>query len=822
MDGSGAGLSVGGTTFLATRGRVGIGTSQPAVRLHMSSGGFILDGSAAAVVIGDSTFTVTSSGVGVGAAKPGSPLHVSSGVLLVDGAGASLTVASTLLYASAGRVGIGTSLQEMTLDVEGAAQFGQGAARSTITVSGDLQLVGGSTIASAGTLSLSTAASAALTGLPAVFVDRQGRVGIGVQNPGARLSVGGKLTGTAASPELAVLAGALGAPLGGVVRTASFGLTTGDSAALTAKGVRTGASAADWTTAAVGLELETDKALQSGASVWLSAGGVGIGTAAPASLLQVQNGDLVITDPAASRGVIFQDGSIQVTAAGNSQWFKVGDNIFTINSGNLGIGTTAPTYKLDVQGRIRFNRDALLNTVPPLVTARMDAGLASVVGDCPLFSSYAYWDSGASSWRYTSNSRAGFAWGACADVWNLYTSPASGGAGAGTAATLTPRLSVLPGGRVGIGTTAPAANLEILDSAGPSINLHRDGSSTWYVTASAVGSNRLGLRSGANLDASEKLTLTASGLLGVGTTAPINRLDVKGNMAAGTFAGTAAAPVDSLIVSSSAGIGSASPGAALEIVDSGSTGLRYVRTDARDARISVGDPFRTWSAAVGWAVANEFSFIEEGSAGDRLYIDAAGLVGLGTSNPQNKLDVAGAVGIGSYAGIAAPTNSLLVSGKVGIGVTDPGYPLEVLGELRVTDSAGTNHLYSQGRPGAVRYGLTGESAGLCTNGSFTFGLSKARVKWEGASAACPSGTWVCTQTERGVAACDTARPDSPTCDYRSGSTSIACTNQPPDQHWGHVADNTFQSGREGNHVNENGSAGGGGGGQYEMPVWCCN
>lgn len=70
-------------------------------------------------------------------------------------------------------------------------------------------------------------------------------------------------------------------------------------------------------------------------------------------------------------------------------------------------------------------------------------------------------------------------------------------------------------------------------------------------------------------------------------------------------------------------------------------GIRYLRTDAKDARIMVGDPTRAWSMAVGWATGGDFSIIEEGVSGNRLYIKQGGDVGLGTSNPQARLDVQG-------------------------------------------------------------------------------------------------------------------------------------------------------------------------------------
>jgi hypothetical protein len=58
-----------------------------------------------------------------------------------------------------------------------------------------------------------------------------------------------------------------------------------------------------------------------------------------------------------------------------------------------------------------------------------------------------------------------------------------------------------------------------------------------------------------------------------------------------------------------------------------------------------------------------------------------GNLGIGTNNPQNKLDVEGGVAIGStYSGTnSAPTNGLLVEGTVGIGTNNPQQKLHIAG-----------------------------------------------------------------------------------------------------------------------------------------------
>lgn len=83
----------------------------------------------------------------------------------------------------------------------------------------------------------------------------------------------------------------------------------------------------------------------SGADLSYVAGNVGIGTASPAQMLSVAG-----TVQSTSGGFMFPDGSVQSAAAtgGGGYWSPNGSSIFGNNSGNVGIGTTAPTAKLDI------------------------------------------------------------------------------------------------------------------------------------------------------------------------------------------------------------------------------------------------------------------------------------------------------------------------------------------------------------------------------------------------------------------------------------------------------------------------------------------
>ncbi|MFH0948081.1 MAG: hypothetical protein V1833_03685, partial [Elusimicrobiota bacterium] len=93
-------------------------------------------------------------------------------------------------------------------------------------------------------------------------------------------------------------------------------------------------------------------------------GNVGIGTAVPLSKLTIVDGDIRISTTTGSRGIIFQNGSVQSSAAGSgsiggggtagkiakfiNDSVTIGDSVITELAGNVGIGTTAPAAKFHI------------------------------------------------------------------------------------------------------------------------------------------------------------------------------------------------------------------------------------------------------------------------------------------------------------------------------------------------------------------------------------------------------------------------------------------------------------------------------------------
>jgi hypothetical protein len=92
----------------------------------------------------------------------------------------------------------------------------------------------------------------------------------------------------------------------------------------------------------------------SGSSIFYTFGNVGVGTSTPSQKLDVAGIGRF------TGGIMFGDGTTQTTAAsvgsGGSQWTTSGSNIY-FNSGNVGIGTASPDTKLEVNGNLTVDNN---------------------------------------------------------------------------------------------------------------------------------------------------------------------------------------------------------------------------------------------------------------------------------------------------------------------------------------------------------------------------------------------------------------------------------------------------------------------------------
>ncbi|MBL7960007.1 tail fiber domain-containing protein [bacterium] len=100
---------------------------------------------------------------------------------------------------------------------------------------------------------------------------------------------------------------------------------------------------------------------RSNAMTVLKNGRVGIGTITPRAKLEVAD-----TIYSSIGGFKFPDGTVQTSAGVAGQWTSLGNDLFSTNTGNVGIGDASPTHKLDVSGKIGI-RDTQVVYLPDQV-----------------------------------------------------------------------------------------------------------------------------------------------------------------------------------------------------------------------------------------------------------------------------------------------------------------------------------------------------------------------------------------------------------------------------------------------------------------------
>jgi prepilin-type N-terminal cleavage/methylation domain-containing protein len=182
---------------------------------------------------------------------------------------------------------------------------------------------------------------------------------------------------------------------------------------------------------------------------------------------------------------------------------------------------------------------------------------------------------------------------------------------------------------VGIGTTAPGAKLDIDNGGDGAALLRLSSERPWQFEQSGAGNAaEMDLRS----------------LVGGKT---FNIKSVDDDSIASFYAGTTPTASRVTLVPDGGKV-RVGPTTAdnhlLTVSGTQNNGIKYLRTNGRDARIEVGDTTQSWSMASGWATAGDFSIIQEGVSGNRLYIKRSdGNVGIGTSDPQAELDVTGRI-----------------------------------------------------------------------------------------------------------------------------------------------------------------------------------
>ena|GEM_PF-3198178 len=268
-------------------------------------------------------------------------------------------------------------------------------------------------------------------------------------------------------------------------------------------------------------------------------GNVGIGTTSPGAKLSLG------TDQANTKLAIYDGGSDQYGFGIQGSQFRIhlgnsgarfsflnapaGTEVMTVyGSGNVGIGITSPTSRLHVGGDIRSEGHIVVSNTDN--TAR-ELRLYEPSGSGAEYTAFRAQPQGANI---------------------TYTLPAS----------LTPVTTV----QAGLLQTDASGNLSWV-SPSAAVTTY-----AWSLTGNAAtnpSTNFLGTTDAQPLalrtNNSERMRITSSGNVGIGTTAPESLLDVAGGVAIGTYAGSTPAPSNGAIVSGNVGIGTSSPLSRLDV-----------------------------------------------------------------------------------------------------------------------------------------------------------------------------------------------------------------------------------------------------------------
>jgi hypothetical protein len=592
---------------LKSGGNLGIGTTNPGAKLHVSGGSILLDnnqplqfkgngGSILNTLVIDSSNNLKLANV------------TGDGVLILGTNGGAERMRIDL----SGNVGIGTTNPGYLLDVQNGS--------INISAGWSYNVGGISVLSNSSSVSQLRAGSGGSVKLTvngtndALYINSSGNVGIGTTSPTTSLQIGaGTLKGIAIGADYPSWMGDSGVYANGLVR-ANNGMQIGcDNCSLAWGDLSTsiqGNSASDF----IGFNTNNTEKLRI-----ISNGNVGIGTTAPGNLLEISgpnagNGLTISRTGGTQAFLSFDVSGTSVSGgfpgnivsrrdltlgAGNSEKVRITD------TGNVGIGTTAPSYPIQI---VSTNNPqvGLLNGSAYLTVSSYDANNRGNI---------------------TTNASAGF---------GLY----SAGSGApmmfftGGVAAGNERIRIDGTGNVGIGTTNPGALLDVYKT-GTNDPIAQFGSS--------VANNGQGVDVH---NGSGKITLFVAGANGQYIPGTLQgdsgiRFSAGNNFVIGNNT------INAILVNNggNVGIGTTNPGMKLDVVGA-------IRTDSQIYSSQVYPGYVSDLSAVPFGSASDFNtglyfpsadnlgLVTGGS--ERIRINSSGNVGIGTTNPTSKLEINGA------------------------------------------------------------------------------------------------------------------------------------------------------------------------------------
>ncbi len=389
-------------------------------------------------------------------------------------------------------------------------------------------------------------------------------------------------------------------------------------------------------------------------------------------------------------------------AGADSDWMVSGDNLYSIPSGRVGIGTTSPSSKLHIEEDKPGSATVTIHNKNDSGSERLHFGTdPDIDAGILVFGSNNSTYPG--KWQFFNNkTSANFDW-----LTNGST-----------------KMTLSNNGNLGIGTTSPESSLHI-KSQQPEVRFEESDQSDkkWHIA---------GYNSGllfAETGEGDAMYIEQGGQVGIGTTSPAERLDVSGNVTASKYYDRdnpsyyldPSSTLYSAKFAGDVGIGTTTPESKLHIRSS-SPEVRLEESDQSDKK---------------WSIVGRnsgLSFAETGE-GYTMHIKPGGNVGIGTTNPGAKLEVDGDLKVtGAYKG-----NISSSSGSDGAPFPRPAYDSgwqEVLPGLSVElqhNIGGDPNNYvvdMQFKGGGilgVNQALYGGDVAVDGTGAFWFGLTDTEI-----------------------------------------------------------------------------------------------
>jgi hypothetical protein len=365
-------------------------------------------------------------------------------------------------------------------------------------------------------------------------------------------------------------------------------------------------------------------------------------------------------------------------------WASSSNNIWSLNSGNVGIGTSSLDAKLEVSGVASVSSLLIGGSVPRFVTSNsldFDEFAASMTLDTDTTIS----NNGYALTLGNTSISGNFELGSNGFFWNgtnvgIGTSRPDAKLEVNGTASISNSLYVISGGNVGIGTSTPTTKLHV----GGAITL--DGNEIHFeddVNANSAGYiNYYGYAQGATqyrdlhiADGRNNTVLFVDGSaanVGIGTTGPVDKLHVVGTKDSASIP-AAGGVLISDSTSMAAGVGGALVfrGNYTGTTDTTAAAIHAAKTNGTNGEYGFDLAFNTR--------------VNGGGNTEKMRITSAGNIGIGTSTPTTTLDVAGSASISGNFELGS--NGFFWNGtNVGIGTSRPDAKLEVNGTASISNS----------------------------------------------------------------------------------------------------------------------------------------